>query len=58
MQQHPLSAAFPAMPDDEFRELVEDIRANGQLEPGIVLDDMVLDGWHRYRACEDLLSLA
>ena len=53
-KQHPLSAAFPSMSSDDFAALVEDVRANGQREPVIVLDDMVLDGWHRYSACLQL----
>ena len=51
MKQHPLSAAFPAMPDAEFRSLCADIEIHGQRHPCVVLDGMVLDGWHRYRAC-------
>ena len=54
LTQHPLSAAFPAMSAEDFAALVEDIKANGQREPIIVLDGMVLDGWHRYRACTEL----
>lgn len=52
MKQHPLSAAFPSMPDSEMDSLVEDIKKHGLREPVIVFDGMVLDGWHRYRACE------
>ena len=53
LQQHPLSAAFPAMSADDFAALVEDIKANGQREPVMVYEGMVLDGWHRYRACAE-----
>src|SRR5512139_918280 len=52
LEQHPLSAAFPSMPDAEFVALTNDIRAHGQREPAIVLDGMVLDGWHRVKACK------
>jgi ParB-like chromosome segregation protein Spo0J len=52
MKQHPLSAAFPAMSDSDFDALVDDIKTNGQKEAVIVFDGAVLDGWHRYRACE------
>ena len=52
LTQHPLSASFPSMPEDEFAALVEDIRTNGQREAVIVFQGMVLDGWNRYRACE------
>ncbi len=52
MKQHALSAAFPSMPDHDFDALVDDIKKHGLREPVIVFDGMVLDGWHRYRACE------
>jgi len=42
------------MPEADFLALVEDIRTNGQREPIMVFDEMVLDGFHRYRACEIL----
>jgi len=51
LKQHPLSAAFPSMGADDFAALVEDIRANGQREPVMLHEGMVLDGWHRYQAC-------
>jgi hypothetical protein len=54
LAQHPLSAAFPSMSAEDFQALKDDIEVNGQHEPVIVLDGMVLDGWHRYRACADL----
>lgn len=54
MKQHPLSAAFPAMSADDFAALVFDIQANGQREPVMVYEGMVLDGWHRFRACEQV----
>lgn len=52
LQQHPLSAAFPAMPENELGALALDIEAHGQREPGVIFEGMVLDGWHRYLACE------
>ncbi len=51
-QQHPLSAAFPSMGQDGLDALVADIKEHGQREPGVLFEDMVLDGWHRYQACE------
>lgn len=54
LKQHPLSAAFPAMNGDDFAALVEDIKANGQREPVMLHEGMVLDGWHRYSACVQL----
>lgn len=54
LKQHPLSAAFPAMSAEDLAALVSDIKANGQREPVMVHEGMVLDGWHRYRACLQL----
>lgn len=42
------------MSAEDFAALVEDIEANGQREPIMTLDGMVLDGWHRYSACMQL----
>lgn len=52
LEQHPLSAVFPVMPEAELGALALDIEAHGQREPGILFEGMVLDGWHRYLACE------
>lgn len=49
LRQHPLSAAFPRMPKDEFQSLLEDITKNGQQDPITLFEGMVLDGWHRYQ---------
>jgi hypothetical protein len=54
LTQHPLSAAFPAMSADDFQALKDDIEVNGQREPVMLYEGMVLDGWHRYRACVEL----
>jgi ParB/Sulfiredoxin domain len=54
---HPACLLLPEMTADEFRELVEDIRVNGQQHPILVDEDgMILDGRHRYRACSDLFK--
>lgn len=53
LKQHPLSAAFPAMSDEEFRGLVDSIGVNGVLNPVTVFEGMVLDGWNRYRAAHE-----
>lgn len=52
--QHPLSAAFPAMGSETFLALVEDVRSHGQRDTATLCDGMVIDGWHRYRACQEL----
>ena len=54
MIQHPLSAAFPAMSQLELSDLTNDIRAHGQRQAIVILSGMVLDGWHRFQACETL----
>jgi ParB-like chromosome segregation protein Spo0J len=52
LQQHELSAAFPAMPETDFEELAHSIRQHGVLNPITLYDGKVLDGWHRYRAAQ------
>ncbi len=52
LTQHPLGALFPPMEAQEFENLVEDVRAHGIIKPIVLLDNMVLDGWQRYRAAE------
>lgn len=52
--QHPLSAAFPAMSEADYRSLVEDIRAHGQREPAVAIGSQILDGWHRVSACNEI----
>lgn len=45
---------IPKVSDAQYRELVEDIRVNGQREPGVSWNGVLLDGHHRYRACQEL----
>lgn len=46
---------LPRMSDEEFAQLKESIRTEGQHYPIIVNEDLVvLDGHHRYRACIEL----
>jgi hypothetical protein len=54
MQEHEAAALFPPMSKREFEALVVDIKENGQREPIITLDGKILDGRHRWRACEQL----
>jgi hypothetical protein len=48
---HEIANAFPLMEGKEFDELVEDVRTNGLLMPIYLLDEKILDGRNRYRAC-------
>lgn len=52
-KQHPLSAAFPAMQDDEYQELVDSIENIGVQNPITLFEGMVIDGWHRYTAANE-----
>lgn len=49
---HPAAEIFPMMSDSELSELANDIKENGQIEPVVIYDGMVLDGRNRLRACE------
>jgi ribosomal protein L11 len=53
-QQHPLSAAWPAMSEAEFHSLKESIENIGVQMPIVIFEDQVIDGWNRYRAANDL----
>ena len=53
-QQHPLGAAFPAMQADEYQALHDSIMEIGVQNPITLLDGMVIDGWHRYKAANEL----
>ncbi|WP_421912757.1 MT-A70 family methyltransferase [Mesorhizobium sp.] len=51
LQPHPLAELFPMLPEQEMRELADDIVTYGQREPIVLLDGMVLDGRNRLAAC-------
>jgi hypothetical protein len=54
MRTNRLAKYFPILEGEEFDALVEDIKQHGQLEPIITVDDEILDGVNRYRACKKL----
>jgi ParB-like nuclease domain len=51
---HELALVFPPMTEPEFAALREDIREHGQNEPITLYEGKILDGIHRYRACQQL----
>lgn len=54
MKQHPLSSAFPAMPAEDFEALKDSISNIGVRNPITVFEGMVIDGWHRYTAANEV----
>jgi ParB-like chromosome segregation protein Spo0J len=50
---HPLANTFPRMSKAEFKALVDDIRANGLLQPIVLYQTRILDGRHRYDAAKE-----
>ena len=53
-QQHPLSAAFPAMAAEDFQGLKDSIENIGVQNPITIFEGMVVDGWNRYKAANEL----
>jgi hypothetical protein len=54
MELHPVTKLFREMSKEEFKNLKEDIQAHGLLEPIWTHKNQIIDGRHRYRACEEL----
>jgi len=55
-EYHPIAAMFPMMDltSSERKEMLEDIRVNGQQEDIDLHDGQILDGRHRYEMCMEL----
>jgi len=51
---HPYAARLPEMSRIEFEALVKSIKEDGQAIPIIVYKNQILDGRHRYKACQYL----
>ena len=55
LKRHPLSAIFGNMPDSDFQSLLSSVESDGFIEPVIrMYEGQILDGWHRYRAAQEL----
>lgn len=54
LQQHPLSAAYPAMQPAEYQGLLDSISDIGVQVPITLFEGQVIDGWHRYKAATEL----
>ena len=53
--EHEYAKLFPLLDGEARQRLVDDIRANGVLEPIVFLDGYILDGRNRYYAARELL---
>jgi hypothetical protein len=51
MKYHKLSEIFPFMQEEEFEQLVQDIKIHGLREQITLFNGEILDGRNRYRAC-------
>jgi ParB-like chromosome segregation protein Spo0J len=51
---HSITRLFPEMSGEEFQRLVDDIAKHGQHMPIWTHEGAIIDGRHRYRACETL----
>jgi hypothetical protein len=51
MEFHEIADLFPMMQPDELADLVNDIKANGLIEPIVTYEGKILDGRNRWLAC-------
>ena len=54
MQIHQVAKLFPPMSEEQFRELKNNIAMVGLLVQIMTFQGEIIDGVHRYRACEEL----
>jgi len=52
-EPHEYSLVFPEMSAEQFKRLSEDIGVNGLLHDIVLFEGKILDGRHRYRACNE-----
>jgi len=53
-EYHPAAQILPLMDGGKFKELANDIKEHGLLEPITMIDGVVLDGRNRLMACESV----
>lgn len=51
---HPAAMLFPMMSASDYERFRDDIKQNGQNEPVVFYDGMLIDGRNRYKACLEL----
>ena len=51
MEFHSITNIFPMMSEEEFTDLVEDIKKHGLREPIWTWEGKIVDGRNRYLAC-------
>lgn len=55
VKSHPVADEYALLSENEYRDLVEDIRKRGLLIPIVVdTEGSIIDGRHRWRACEEI----
>ncbi len=54
LKQHSDAKLFPCIGEVDFRELKDDIKSRGLLNPVVMYEGKILDGWSRYKACIEL----
>lgn len=52
LKQHALCAIFPALLEDDLKALATDIKEHGLKQSIVLYKGEILDGWHRYLACQ------
>lgn len=52
MKHHQAASLFPMLEGEALQALADDICANGQVEPAVIFEDMLLDGRNREAACK------
>ena len=51
-EYHPFANLFPMLPEVELKELAEDIKNNGLINPVVLYKHKIIDGRNRYEACK------